>query len=337
MFRMTLVAAVLALGCKQKPADEMRATPGSGAPSGASDDAGSAVGPTAIDAGTAPPLDTAPSAKTGDELAKRYGECITAATEARWDDYRRCYAPTVAFESPGLDEPHGLDVQVRDAQKTRELYPDHKQEPQLVLVSGQTIISILLVTGTHAKTKKPIGFYLANVVATDAQGVFVRDLAFWDAKTVTAQSTGKAGFRAVATGLPTKIALISKDDQTEKSNLALFAKMNEASESRDLVTFASFVADDVVWSVQNQATDLSKAEILAGIKTRLEKTDLHYKVDHVWAAGDYVATIETVTGSAPADSPDKKVKRGDKIDRQLLAIHRFAAGKLAQVWVFAQS
>lgn len=336
MVRMMFVVTML-LACKQKPAEDNGATPGKSGAMGASGDMGSAMGTTAMDAATPapPPVDAA--GKTGDEIAKRYEECIRFSNEGRWDEFGTCYASTVMFEAPGLDAPRSLDVELTESKKARAEFPDYKQEPQLVMVSGNSAIAIIHITATSTKTKKPISFYLGHVIGTDPQGKLVRDIAFWDAKTVEAQRTGKPGVRALAKPLPTKISLISKDDAAEKANLETFTKMMEASENRDLVAFGDKIADDVVWSVQNRPTDLTKAEIIAGIKTRLEKTDLHYKLDHAWAAGDYVASIETVSGTATADSPDKKIKKGDKIERQLLAIHRFANGKLAQVWVFAQS
>jgi len=339
MVRTIVVAAfVLAAGCKQKPAEDQGATPGKSGAMGTSADMGSAMGTRMQDAAMpAPPaVDAAPAPMTGDDIAKRYEECIRFANEARWDEYQSCYVGSVMFEAPGLDAPRGLDIEIEAAKKARVEFPDYRQEPQVVMVSGNTVIAMLLVTATSTKTKKPIGFYLGHVVGTDPQGKLTRDIAFWDAKTVEAQRTGKPGVRGIAKPLATKIGLIAKADDTEKTNLETFTTMMEASEKRDLVTFGNAIADDVVWSVQNRPKDLTKAEILAGIKARLEKTDLHYKLDHAWAAGEYVASIETVSGTASADSPDKKIKRGDKIERQLLAIHRFANGKLVQVWVFAQ-
>ena len=337
MIRMIVVVLLVVAGCKQKPAEDTGAAPGK---SGAMDPAGgmgSAMGTQMMDAAApASSVDAAPAAKTGDDIAKRYEECIRFSNEARWDEFKSCYAPAVMFEAPGLDAPRSLDVEIEETKQARVEFPDYRQEPQLLIVSGNTVIAMLLVTGTSTKTKKPVAFYLGHVVGNDPAGKLTRDLAFWDAKTVEAQRTGKPGVRVLAKPLPTKISLISKDDAIEKKNLETFTKMMEASEKRDLVAFGNALADDVVWSVQNRPKDLTKGEIIAGIKARLEKTDLHYKVDHAWAAGDYVASIETVTGTATADSPDKKIKRGDKLDRQLLAIHRFANGKLAQVWVFAQ-
>jgi ketosteroid isomerase-like protein len=282
-----------------------------------------------------PAVDNA-ATNSGAEIAKRYEECIALANDAHWDKLASCYAGSVMFEAPGLDEPRTLAAELAASKKLRGELPDYKQAPQLVLVSGNTVIAIELHTATSTKTKKPIGFLVGHVVGTDPTGKVTRDLAFWDAKTVEGQRTGRPGVRAVATPFPAKTLLIAKDDDIEKKNLATFTQMMEASENKDLVAFGEKLADDVVWSVINRPQDLTKAEILAGIKSRLEKTDLHYRVDHAWAAGDYVASIETVSGTATAESPDKKFKKGDKIEQQLLAIHRFANGKVAQVWVFAQ-
>lgn len=271
-----------------------------------------------------------------DELSTRYEACLAHANAGRWDDFKRCYVPGVMFEAPGLDKPRGLDIEVEAAKKARGELPDYTQTPQLVLASGNTLIAIELHTATSKKTSQPVAVLLGHVIVADATGAFTRDLAFWDVKTVEAQRTGKPGFRALAAPLPAKISLVAKDDEIEKANLATFTQMMDASEAKDLVTFGDKLADDITWAVQNRAADLGKAEILAGIQVRLEKTDLHYRVDHAWAAGDYVAAIETVFGTATADAPDKTFKKGDKIERQLLAVHRFANGKLTQVWVFAQ-
>ena len=333
MVRMIVIAAICA--CSQKSADDKGATPGKSGAMGASGDMGSAMGTTPMDATTPPSID-APAMKTPDEIAKRYEECVALGNGARWDELRNCYAATATFEMPGLGEPpRDLDKEIEETKRARAAVPDYKQEPQLVMISGSTVIAIVLVTATSPK-KKPLGIYVGNVIAIDPQGKAIRDLAFFDAKTLEAQMQAKAGVRAVAKAFPTKIAVISKNDDQESSNLDIFKHMHEAEQKRDLAAFGSFIADDVVWSVQNRPKDLTKAEILAGIKQRIEKTDLAYKIDAAWAAGEYVASLETVSGTATADAPDKKIKRGDKIERQLLAVHRFVNGKLAQVWVFAQ-
>lgn len=341
MVRMMFLAAMLAIGCKQKAADNTGATPGKSGAMGTSGEMGSAMGTNpavvVMDAPASAIVDAAPAPKTPDEIAKRYEECIGFRNEARWDELRGCYTSGVMFEQPGLGSPSPLATQIEAAQTERKAFPDLREEPQLVLIGESTVIAVVLVTATNPKTKKPFGIYLGNVVASDPAGMFTRDLAFFDAKTLETQIAGKPGVRAVAKPFPTKIAMISKDDDREKKNRDAFMKMMEASEKRDLVTYGSFIADNVVWSVQNQPKDLGKAEILAGMKVRIEKTDLHYKLDHVWAAGEYIASLETVAGTATADSPDKKVRRGDKIEKQLLAVHRFVDGKLVQVWVFVQS
>src|SRR5205085_12347862 len=146
----------------------------------------------------------------------------------------------------------------------REMFPDLRQDPQLVLISESTVIAIVLVTATGPKTgkQKPFGIYLANVVASDPAGAFTRDLAFYDSKTLEAQIMGKPGVRAVAKPFPAKLTVIAKNDDLEKKNRDTFMKMMDATEKHDLATYGSFIADNVVWSVQNQPKDLTKAEIL---------------------------------------------------------------------------
>ena len=318
MRRMTVIALSLVFACKTKPAEDKGATPGKSGAMTSSGDMGSAMGTAVMDAPAPPAIDAAPPAKTGDEIAKRYEECLRFTSERKWDELRGCYVPTIKFEAPGLDETRTLDQEIEHHKKSVVDFPDYQATPQLVLVSGNTIISILLVTGTT--NKKPIGIYLGNVVEAEPQGRFTKDLAFFDVKTLEHQLTGKPT-RAIAKPMPTKIALISKGDDVERANLATFEKMMAASE--DMKTFGTFIADDVVWSVQNRPKDMTKAEILAAIKQRLERTNVKFTVERTWAVGDYVASIERVSG--------------DKVDRQVLAIHRFANGKLVHVWVFGQS
>ena len=318
MRKMTVISLSLAIACKTKPADDSGATPGKSSAMSSSGGMGSAMGTTMMDAPTAPVVDAAPPAKTADELAKRYEDCNRFTVERRWDDLRGCYVPTIKFEAPGLDEVRSLDEEIAHHQKTLADFPDYKQEPQLVLVSGNTITAILLVSGTTA-SKKSFAIYLGNVVEADAQGRFTKDLAFFDVKTLENQLQGKPA-RALAKPMPAKIVAISKGDDTERANLATFDKMTAAS--NDVAAFGAFIAEDVVWSVQNRPKDATKAEILAGMKQRLEGTNIKSTVERTWAAGDYVASIKRVTG---------------KTDRLVLVIHRFANGKLAQIWVFGQS
>src|SRR5688572_7776025 len=195
MIRMTVV--LFALGCSMKPADDKSAAPGKSAAMAPSGSMGSAMGTTMMDAAAPVIVDAAPVG-----LATRYAECNRFTVEQRWNELRSCYVPSIAFEAPGLDETRTLDAEIDHHAKTRVAFPVYTQEPQLVLVNGNTVVSILLVAGTTAD-KKQFGIYLGNVVEADAAGRFTKDLAFFDAKTLEGQLTKKP-VRAIAMPFPTK-------------------------------------------------------------------------------------------------------------------------------------
>lgn len=314
---MTPLAALLLVGaCKQKP-------------EGAAPAAGSATTTASVgDAGA--PSDVA---RTPDELAKRYEDCVRFASEAKWDDYRGCYAPDAKFETPGLGEPQSLDAQLAVARAEREAVIDYRSEPQLVLVSGSTVIAILRVTGTHAPSKRPVGVFLGHIVDADASGRFTRDRAFFDARTLEGQITGATDVRAVPAPFPTKTAVIAKGTPTEQANLGVLATMTAAYDKRDVAALAGIFADELVWSPQARPADVDKAKVLAtfqGVWARVP--DIRYATEAAWAAGDYVATIERGTGTLPA----RGSAAARPLDIPLFAVHRFENGKIAHGWVFFQ-
>lgn len=314
---MTLCALLgLAASCKQKTSD---------APSSSVESASAAPGDAAPGSLTEPV-----TAKTGDQLANRYEECIGFANAARWDEFKACYVPGAKFEVSALAGARSLDDEVAARQQARLTYPDHRQEPQLVLVRDDAIVAIELHSGTHASSKRPIGIYVGHVIHVDPAGTFTGDTAYFDAQTIAGQLARSKAVRPIATGFP-KVAVIAKRDAVEETNLSALRAFDAADQRRDLTALGALLADDLVWSRQFKPTDLAKAAVLDGAQAMWKRVpNKHTKIANAWAAGDYVATTEVITGTptGPGEQPLRVA---------LLAVQRFVKGQIAEVWVFAQA
>ena len=217
MFRMTLVLAIV-VACKEKPADQMGATPGQSGAMGTSGAMGSAMGtempPNVVDAALSdapPPVDAAPAPKTADDIAKQFEQCLHLPEQNRTDAYRACFAPGAKREVVGVSA------------ASEDFFDAHtKETAQLVLIHGHDVIALVL-----AEMPKPV--LVGRIQHFDDQGRFTGIRDFFDAK-----KPGKE--------LAQKESLISKGDDNEKANLAAYAKLGKsASETWAAGTYVAAV------------------------------------------------------------------------------------------------
>jgi len=216
---------VLLVACKQKPADEMGASPGQSSAMGASGEMGSAMGKrmpldaaVAIDA--APP-DAPKPPKTADDIAKQFEQCIHLPEQQRWDGYKSCFAAGAKYEAVGQTAPTEIAQSHGSAPK---------ETAQLVLISDHDVIALVLVD-----MHQPV--LVGRVQHFDDQGLFTGIRDFFDAK-----KPGKP--------LAQPESLISKADDSEKANLAAYDKLGkQASEKWAAGTYIAAVEKRGVKSV----------------------------------------------------------------------------------------
>ena len=144
---------------------------------------------------------------------------------------------------------------------------------------------------------------------------------------------------AVDKGWPEKVVVIAKDDDAEKANLAVFEAMTDAFDKHDVKALGETLTDDTVWSEAASPQDESKKEVLGEMPQMWKGfSDLKFDVKTSWAAGDYVAAVESFDGTNDGDIKMMKLKKtGKKIEAPFLAVHRIQDGKVAATWIFFQS
>jgi ketosteroid isomerase-like protein len=339
--------------CKKKEQPEMNATPGTPGAMGSSGDMGSAMtgkdmggsaalGPGA-GSGSGSGSAAAPKPKTAEEIAARYEECLVYFNTGKFEEMKTCLVPDVVVDSPGSGAPEvkGSDAVVADAQQQRAAMSDLHAEPQLVLVSGHDVVGVLFLTGTNdgamkspqgevPATKKKIALYVAQAVTVDDTAHVTRESDYFDVATMTAQlGQSKKPARAVADkGWGPKVLAIAKDDDKEKANLAVFNALADAFNKHDAKAVLDTLSDDTVWSEQAQPKDWDKKTVGQNLPLLWKRfADLKFDVKKTWAAGDYVAAVQSFEGTSA----------GKHVSLPLLSLHKIDAGKIKQSWIFAQS
>jgi predicted ester cyclase len=353
--RMAMVAVLLcaAAGCKKKSPSDNAGTMGSGSAGSAGSGAGSAG--TAGSAGSADQVEPPePAAKTPEELAARYQECWGFWNDGKLDDFKTCYASDATGEEPGTGMPpaQGADAVVAQTQMFKKAFPDAKGELQLVMVSGHTVIGIALITGTQTApmetpmgaipaSKKKVGFYLGQVAELNDQGQLTKETDYDDLATVMAQigASKMPARKAIDKGWPEKVVVIAKDDDAEKANLTAFQAMTDAFNKHDVKALGAALTDDSTWSEAASPKDETKKQVLGEMPQMWKGfSDLKFDVTTSWAAGDYVAALESFDGTNDGAVKMMKLKKtGKKVEAPFLAVHRIKDGKVAATWIFYQS
>ena len=194
--------------------------------------------------------------------------------------------------------------------------------------------------GPVPATGKKIGFFAAHSIELNDAGKVVKETLSYDGGTVA----GQLGLmpmphrKAVDTGWTDKPIVVASGSEIEKSNLAAMAKEIEAFNKRDGAGALATAADDVVFSEMSAPADrVGKKEALKGMEDMYKAfPDAKLNVKSSWAAGDYVVTTGTWSGTNTGDSPAMKMKKtGKAVAVQFVEIDKFAAGKTKNIWLFS--
>jgi len=364
MTKLMMVVAVLALagGCKKKSADEKPATPGSSQAMTPDDKMGSAMpgsgsgsgSATAAGSGGSGSGSAAPVAVTAESAQKLFDACWGYFNDAKWDDFKGCYAADAVREVPGAGGPPETGNQaITDGAKAFKAgLPDAKGETQFVMINGHTMLSAVLITGTNSAalkmagmpempaTNKKVGYYYSQVVELDDTGKVKHEWGFFDAATMIGQLAPNKDMpvRAALDKLmgPKEVA-VAKDDAKEKANLETFAKLTDAFNKHDVKALGDLLDDKLMWAEVAEPKDATKAETL-GTMPKMWKafSDLKFTVTKSWAAGDYVAAVESFDGTNDGDGEHMK-KTGKKVSLPFLAFHKFENGKNTMTRIIYQN
>jgi predicted ester cyclase len=290
----------------------------------------------------------APAKLTGADLAKRYDTCWGYFDASDWDKFKPCWTADVTFGAPGNgSDMTGADKMVDAAKQFKAGFPDMKGEPELELVHGHDVVAVSLMTGTHtgpvegvSAMNQKIGVVMGQVLAFDDQGRLTHDNDYLDEGTLMGQLAPSKDHpvRPAQDKLAAaKQVVIAKDDAAEQANVAVVKQAVDAFNKHDAKSYAALLADDSVWSEQEEPKDWNKAETMADHEQGWKAfSDLKLDPTTMWAAGDYVVAIGALDGTNDGPLPMMAKPTKKHVSLPFLTIHEIESGKIAKTWVFAQ-
>jgi ketosteroid isomerase-like protein len=304
----------------------------------------------------APPAPTKPLA--GRELADKHIRCIELINASKLEDFKHtCAANRYLSRLYKLHDHGDLSERSRDEMLAwltalKAGLPDLALEPQLVMVSDRTLLSIELVTGTHTAplslpgltgepTNKRIGLLMFHRIAVDDADMAAEEWSYADPLTLAGQlglapRTAPAVRPPIETGIEgAPVIVVSENDDTEKTTIALVDRRLEALSAGKLGDAMASFAGDAVESDQSLPADgVGAATIEAGSKRWLDAfKDVRYTRHDTWAAGNYV--VQTGRFNGLHDKALGPIKRtGKPVEIEYAEVFRIEGGKIVQLWRF---
>jgi predicted ester cyclase len=296
---------------------------------------------------TKPPVE-APKALTGEQRGARYVECMgfwSAHDEAK---FKTCLAPdgTIEIMDSGIPAASG-DAGFAVVKAYWTGLTDVKVEPQIVLVSGTTVVSVDWVHGTHdgefngiPATNKKVGYLMTHVVDTTEEGLATKAQAFFDMSTLLGQiGLNPAPHRpALEKGLVEKpVIIVAKDSPEETANIAVAKAGVAGVNTHSLDAYTASLSDDSMESDWTAPADIKgKADLGKHVKQFFTALpDVKLDVGRTLAAGDYVVNVGKISGTNTGDMPEWGLKKtGKKIDVHYVEVMKVTGGKVAETWRF---
>ncbi len=297
----------------------------------------------------------APPVATADERAKWFKDCWAAFNAKDWNKYPSCYAENATSEQVDMGMPALVgrsNVIDKNAKVFAAAFPDLVGESELTIVSGNDILSVVLLKGTHkgalpgpqgevAATNKKIGYLAVQHIQTTPDGRLVAKERFiYDGGTFMSQLglSPMPGRKALEQGWAEKPSLVSSGSEVEKTNIAALGAYTAAFNKHDAAALAATVTDDVVFSdLAAPADRVGKKEVSKSNEEML-KAFPDAKIDQTaaWAAGDYVISTGRFSGTNSGDMPSMKLKKtGKAVNVEYYMLTKLAAGKLKSISLFS--
>jgi len=292
----------------------------------------------------------------GKDLADRYLQCSDDINTGKMDDFKaKCVeADYVAHEADEGDM-KGTDQLVGMFASMHKGFPDMSMKPQLVLVNGRNIFAINLSTGTNSgalqmpgmpempATNKKIGTLFFHRLAIDDANKATEEWAYEDPITFMGQL---GQLPPPPKGPPTRPALdkgwdgapnitVAADNDTEKKNIDVVKKMDEAFNAHKVADMMANLSDDFVESDQADDKDhKGKKDVEKNIKDFFTAfPDVKVTTDGTWAAGDYVVETGVLEGTNTGDMGPMK-KTGKKVSMHYAEVSKLKDGKATNLWRF---
>jgi predicted ester cyclase len=290
----------------------------------------------------------APTPLSPAERAAWYQACWGQFNAKAWDQFKACYADGVESEQVDGGRPavRGVDAVLASAKEFTTAFPDARGSGQLILINGNTLVSVYVVNGTHTgplaspdgkslpPTNKPVGFLQAHWIQTDAIGNKVVKEAFYsDAGTMMAQlGVNPAPARPVMTSETASPTVgIVGGSPAEQRNVDAFKAQIDAFNAHDAKGSTGDVAPDAVLRDVTAPKDQNAKENIAGtVELFRAFPDAKLVLMSIWGAGDYVVVVGRFQGTNTGPFPMMGIKKatGKAVGVGYLEVVRFENGKV---------
>jgi ketosteroid isomerase-like protein len=312
-----------------------------------------APAPAAAPAEAAKPA--APPPATADERSKWFKDCWALFNTKDWTKFQGCYAETATSEQVDTGMPPiagRANVIDKSAKVFGTAFPDLTGELELTLVSGNDILAVTLLKGTHKgplpgpqgelpPTNKKIGYLVLHHVQTTPDGrAIAKERFLYDSGTFMSQLgvSPAPSRKPLEQGWADKPSLISSASDAEKANLAALGNWTAAVNKHDAVAASALETDDIVFSdLASPADRVGKKEVQKA-NEEMFKAFPDMKIDQTaaWAAGDYVISTGRWLGTNTGDMPSMKLKKtGKPVNLEYYMVTKLAGGKVQKNWLFS--
>jgi predicted ester cyclase len=315
-----------------------------------------AVAPAAPPAAAPAEAPKPPPPATADERGKWFKECWGLFNAKDFSKFSNCYAESATSEQvdSGMPPLSGRsNIVDKNAKVFATAFPDLTGENELTIVSGDDILSVVLLKGTQkgalpgpqggeiAPTNKKIGYLAVQHVVTSPDGRSVAKERFiYDGGTFMSQLglSPTPARKAMEQGWAEKPLLVSAGTDAEKANLAVLGAYTAAFNKHDAAALTATLTDDVVFSdLAAPADRVGKKEVVKSSE-EMFKGFPDAKIDQAvaWAAGDYVVSSGRFSGTNTGDMPAMKLKKtGKPVNVEYYMLTKVAGGKVKDLWLFS--
>ena len=305
-----------------------------------------------------PPAATpAPVIKTAAQRVQLYQACWDHFNNKQWDQFRNCYADNAVSESVDSAVPvtTGRDAIIERAKTEAEPFPDRRGEIRIVLVNGDRVASLALLTASHTgplppaadgkpvpPTNKSIGMLLAHTLEMDPTGSHaVREATYVDEGSLAAQ-LGLSPAPARKAEKPTAAApvvVMAKNDDLERKNIEVVRRSFAALNAHDAKGVAATLAPGYRAMDIARPADMDAKAADAALKELFSSfPDVKATPVTMWAAGDYVVVTGTFEGTNLGDIPSMGLKKtGRKVSAHFFELFRLENGLCKEDWLFYNS
>jgi predicted ester cyclase len=291
---------------------------------------------------------------TAAERAAWYQDCWAHFNNRAWDKLKACYADNAESDQVDSGQPvaRGVEAVLESSKSSANTFPDMKGTGELILIKGDTIASIYLISGTHTgpmpapggqslpATNKPFGYLQGHLVQTDATGgKAIKEEFYQDTGTLMAQLGLNPGparpVMASAKAAPTIV--IARGTPAELSNVESMRAQMGAYNTHDAGSVGAFNAPDLVYHDMTMQKDQTAKENLAGTQELFRAfPDSKLTPLSAWGAVDYVVVTGRFEGTNKGPMPAMGLKKGTgkTVSARYLDIARWENGKIKEEWLF---